>query len=384
MTIAAMTECVCPPTPVFCAKCGGLMEPSKSLGEPFTRVLYRMEAENQNWILQLDSEGRLNSTLTTFRVIDKQYRTSVPIGALVSEAIKEIGSDISEMKNEVVRDIVDHFSQLQTQNESEATELRDIIREVVTQQTQDVMSQVRLLQEQGRSVDDIHGLLKEAVGSMQTIATAFRVPAVRGDEGELFSIRSLQEAFFGVPGIRIEPIGGSDATDAVVRFYQNEVEVGRTLVEVKSRKTWNNSFLEQVHSDMQRYNVAMSIIVADRLPRNSKGKGFAVDSQTGLVVIITQDLLTPTVTMFHEIQTMMFSMQEKALDLEHIASNKDLIHYVNDNMNCLEDCKQIVDTIKDSEEKIEGLVARIASRLRGNNRKIAEILGKLRGPSEAS
>jgi len=280
------------------------------------------------------------------------------------------------MKNEIVKDIVDRFGQMQTQNRSETAQLREVVRDIVSQQTQDVMNQVKLLQEQGKSVAEIHGLLKETMGSMQTVMTAFQVPGVKGEEGELLSMKNLQEAFFGISGIKIEPIGGPGATDGLVRFSQNEVEIGRALVEVKSRKTWSNAFVDQVRSDMERYDVPLAVIVADKLPRNAKGRGFAVDSQVGLIVITTQDLLIPTVSMFHEIHAMTFKMQKKTLNLGSLAADKDLIHYVNDNMNCLDDCKKIIDTVKDSEAKVEGLVGTISTRLRTNNRRIAEIVGE--------
>lgn len=372
-----LSECLCPAGPILCANCGGLVSRSKGSD---AGILSKLEPDNWAWILEIDAERRLNSTLGTFRAIDRQYRAGIPVAAAVSQAVKEINSGISEIKKEVIKGMLERFSEMQVQNQSEATQLREIIREVVTQQTQDVMSKVKFLQEQGKSVAEIHGLLREAVGSMQTVMTAFQVPAVKGEEGELFSIKSLQEAFFGLPGVKIEPIGGSNETDALIKFCQNEVEVGRSLVEVKSRKTWSNTFLEQVRSDMQRYNAPMAIIVADKLPRNAKGKGFTLDSQVGLVAVTTQELLIPTVTMFHEIYTLTFKMQKRALDLSSLATNKDLIHYVNDNMNCLDDCKQIVDTVKDSELKVERLASAISTRLQNNNRKIAEILGKLDVP----
>jgi len=340
-------------------------------------ILSKIEPENLEWIVELDTEGRLNSTLGTFRVIDRQYKAGAPIGIAVFQAIKEIGSSISEMKNEVIRDIVERFVQMQAQNQSEAEQLREILHEVVSRQTQDVMTQISFLQEQGKSVTEIHGMLKESVESIRTVMTALQVPGVKGEEGELFCMKNLQEAFYGVQGVKIEPLGGADGTDGLVKFYQNEVEVGRVLVEVKSRKTWNNAFLEQVRSDMERYNVPLAVVVAEKLPRNAKGKGFALDSQVGLVVITTQDLLIPTVTMFHQIHTVAFKMQKKALDLGCLAANKDLIYYINDNMNCLEDCKRIVDTVRDSGAKVEKLVLAMSTRLQTNSRKVAEILSKL-------
>jgi len=378
MAIQLLTECTCPVGPVLCAKCGGLLRQS---AEPAAVLLSKIEGENLAWVAELDSEHRLNSTLATFRAIDRQYKIGAPVASAISQAMKEISLGISEIKKDVVNDVIERFSQMQNQNQSEAAQLREVIREIVGQQTQDVMNQVKILQDQGKSVAEIHGLLKEAVGSMQTIMTAFQVPGIKGEEGELFSIRSLQEAFFGISGVKIEPVGGSDATDGLVRFSQNGVETGRALVEVKSCKAWSNSFLDQVRSDMERYDSPLAVVVTDKLPRNAKGKGFAVDFQLGLVVITTPDLLIPTVGMFYEIHALTFKMQKRTLDLGSLATDRDLIHYVNDNMNCLEDCKQIIDTVKGAEAKVERLVATISSRLRTNNLGIAGILGKLSGGS---
>ena len=374
MAIQLLTECTCSVGPVLCAKCGGLLRQS---AEPAAVLLSKIEGENLAWVAELDSEHRLNSTLATFRAIDRQYKIGAPVASAISQAMKEISLGISEIKKEVVNDVIERFSQMQNQNQSEAAQLREVMREIVGQQTQDVMNQVKILQDQGKSVAEIHGLLKETVGSMQTVMTAFQVPAIKGEEGEVFSIKSLQEAFFGVPGVKVEMVGGCDATDGLIKFSQNEVEIGRAIVEVKSRKTWANAFLDQVRSDMERYDAPLAVIVADKLPRNAKGKGFAIDSQVGLIIVTTQDLLVPTVSMFYEIHLLTFKMQKKTLDLGSLAADKDLIHYINDNMNCLDYCKQIIDSAKDSAAKIEKLASAMSMRLHTNNRKIAEIIGKL-------
>jgi len=375
MKVLSTLECVCTPGPVVCGSCGGTFGVTNDRGIP--RVFSRMVAENVAWLEEIDSEGRLNSTLGTLRVLDRQYKSGVPISVAVTQAIKEIGSELSNAKGEIIGDIVERFGQLQTQNQAETTELREIIREIVGQQTQEVVNQVRLLQEQGKSVAEIHSLLSGTVGTLQTVLTTLQLPGVKGETGEAISIRSLQEAFFGVPGIKVEPAGGSGATDALMKFYSNEVEVGRALIEVKARKTWSNSFLEQVRADMQRYNSSMAVIVSESLPRNAKGKGFVVDSQSGLIVVTTQDLLVATVSMFYEIHILTFKIQKKKLDFNCILENDDLIHYVNDNMNSLKECKQIIDTVRDSGNKIEKLVSAISDRLQMNNSKISEILSLL-------
>jgi len=59
-----------------------------------------------------------------------------------------------------------------------------------------------------------------------------------------------------------------------------------------------------------------------------------------------------------------------------MASDRDLIYCVNDNMNTLDDCKKISDVANDSARKVKEHIINISSRLRDNNSKIARILSK--------
>jgi hypothetical protein len=338
-------------------------------------ILSKIEDENVEWLVELDSQKRLNSTLATFRVIDRQSS----FGTTVSKAIKEIGSGVTEMKKEVIQDLIERFGQIQDQNRSETAQFREIVREIVLQQAQDVMSQVKFLQEQGKSLVEIQGLLKDTVGSVQTVMTALQIPTVKGQEGEIQTIQGLKDAFFGIEGIDIEPIGGPDATDGIVKFVHSGLEVGRLLLEIKAQRTWSNGFLDQIRNDMKRYNTSLAVLIADKLPRNAKGKGFSIDTQAGLVVTVSSELAFPTVSMFYELHTAVFRLQRKALDIRHLSSNRDLLFYVNDNLKCLDDCKKISDLVEDSSRKVREHTASISSRLQQNNGKIAQILSKFSG-----
>lgn len=339
--------CICPSSPLICGTCGGALSQTDS-------ILSKIEPENLAWIYELDSKSRLNSTLASFKSIDKQYQAGSAIGEVVSKAIREIAASFSDMPSQI----------------------RETIHTVVIEQTDQLVTLAKVLQEQGKSFSEIHTMLKEATGSVQTALTALQIPTIKGEEGEVLTMTSLQDAFLGVAGIKVEPAGGPDETDGIVRFFHSEIEVGRALVEVKSRKVWSNNFLIQIRSDMQRYNAPMALIVTDKLPRNAKGRGFVVDSEVGLTVITTQDLLIPTITMFLEIQTMVYKLQRRVLDLASLSANTDLVHHINDNMNCLEDCKRIIDAAKNSSMKIERLAASIMKRIQTNNGMIADILTK--------
>ena len=56
--------------------------------------------------------------------------------------------------------------------------------------------------------------------------------------------------------------------------------------------------------------------------------------------------------------------------------DKDILCHINDNMNCLDDCKKINDCIDKSHREIHQHVYAIMKRLKDNNEKIALILSK--------
>jgi hypothetical protein len=373
MSAMRLTECLCPTGPILCGRCGGLVRHS---GESDAWIRSKLEPSNLAWILELDSQGRLNSTLGTFSAIDRQYKAGIPVAAAVSQATKEINSGILDIKKEVIEGMLERFSEMQVQNQAEATQLRGIIREVVTQQTQDVMNQVKVLQEQGRSLVEIQGLLKDTVGSVQTVMTALQIPAVKGEEGEVNVFRDLEDAFLGQHCIEIEPISGADATDALVRFYRGDIEIGRSLVEVKSRKTWSNEYVEQVRQDMKRYSAPLAVLAVDKLPKTAKARGFHIDTEVGVLITTSPEMVVPTFTMFYEIYSACYKLGKQTLNLEAVAADRDLSFYINDNMKILEDCKKISDVADDSARKIKEHVTSITSRLLENNRKIAQRLSK--------
>src|SRR5947207_8074806 len=121
---------------------------------------------------------------------------------------------------------------------------------------QGVVAQIVSLVEQGKSATEIEASVKEAASALQNYVLTLKLPGVKGDEGERNVLQDLQDAYLGQSSIVIEPRGGADATDALVKFQYGGVEIGRSLIEVKSRKTWSNDFLDQSRADMKRYNAA--------------------------------------------------------------------------------------------------------------------------------
>ena len=369
MSLESVQICKCVHGLLVCAKCGGFVQRRNTNFDGLDPTI-------SSWITELECEHRLNSTLATYMAIDTQYRHGAPIGTAVSYAIKEIGANVGEMRTELESQLIAKFNEIKNQNEMSARQLIESVKDVVGQQTEAVICQVKILLEQGKSVAEIQGMLKETVGSVQTYLTAIGLPTVKGEEGEINVLRDLQDAFLGQSSLRIEPVGGADATDVIVKFCKDDIEIGRSLVEVKSRKTWSSEYMEQVREDMRRYNVALAALVVDKLPKTAKARGFHVDTEMGVVIITPPELIIPTVTMFYEIHAAIYRLQKRTLDLQSVVADRDLVYYINDNMKTLDDCKRISDVIDDSSRKVKEHVTNISSRLQNNNAKIAEILTK--------
>lgn len=252
-----------------------------------------------------------------------------------------------------------------------------MIKEIAEQQNDAMLVQIRQLIEQGKTLPEIETRLRETAQSIQNYIASIHIPAIKAEEGELLTLKSLQDAFFGVTGVSIEPIGGPDATDAVTHFKQQGVEIGKSLIEIKSRKKWSSDYLDQIKQDIKRYQTPLAIIVTDTLPRNARGKGFAIDAEVGIIVITTPDMVVQTVTMFYEIYATIKQMQKTTLDIDSIESKKNIIYYINDNLKCLEDCKKISDILEDSKDKVHQILENICQRLKGNNRAIVDIISKI-------
>ncbi len=359
---------------IFCGLCGGILNLRTGTKQP--SLLEKMEPSIVTWLTDIELEGRLNSTLATYASIDRQFKQGAPIGEAVSYAISEIGSKVGSLQTSVEGELSKEFQEIINRNEVSAKQLTETVSLILKEQIGSVTGQIQILLEQGKAISEAGGLLKETAGNVQAVLASQRIANVRGEEAEIQTIQNLREAFFGVQGIEIEPVGGADATDAVVTFLNNGVEMGRLLVEIKARRTWSNDFLDQVRHDLQRYSAPLAILIADKLPRNARGKGFSIDTENGLIVIIGSELAFQTMSMFYELHCTVFKLQKKALDLSSLSSHRDLLFYVNDNLRCIDDCKQISDIAEGSTEKIRSHVASISSRLQENNRKVAEILAK--------
>ena len=127
---------------------------------------------------------------------------------------------------------------------------------------------------------------------------------------------------------------------------------------------------------MQRYGVATAILSVGKPPRGAKVKGYTIDESLGIIVITTPDMAASTLAMLYDIYLANWRIGKKTLNLQAITDDKDILCHIEDNMNCLEDCKKINDCIDKSHRDIHKSVSAITSRITDNNQSIALLISK--------
>jgi len=337
----------------------------------------KIDMGTQQWFYELDAESRLNQTLAMYMAIDKQVRQGAPVTAAVSLATKQISLEFAGMEDRVQRAILDKLDTVNGLNQDTVKQ----IGETLNLGLQNMANQMLTLVEKGKSAAEIEASVREAAEALRSHVLALKLPGVKGDEAERNVLQELKDAYLGQTCVKVQPLGGADATDALITFHHEGVEIGRSLVEVKSRKNWSNDYLDQARADMKRYNAAFAVLAVEKLSRAAKATGYHVDAGEGMVITTTLDLVAPTITMFYEIHAASYNLQKKALNFEALSADKDLAFYFNDNMKALDDCKKISDIAEDSCRRIKHHASSIGSRLQGNNGKIAQILSKVSDPS---
>jgi len=260
---------------------------------------------------------------------------------------------------------------------------KKFVKEIVEEQVKTLVEKVEILLKQGKTIDEIEkelrtalGGLESAVGKISTIEQRLKIATVKGEIAELQLLRMINEAFLANKNVSIEPLGGPDATDVIVKFSHQDLEIGRVLIESKATNTWSNEFLEQTKRDMKRYGIATAILSAAKPPRGAKVKGYMIDDTLGIIIITTPEMAVSTLAMFYDMYVENYRLGKKTIDLQAIMDNKDILYHINDNLECLNDCKKINDCIDKSQRDIHRHVSNIMNRLKGNNEKIAIILSK--------
>jgi len=315
-------------------------------------------------------------------------------GKSIEEIQKALREDTEKFVKGIVTDqmkrVVDKIETLLKQEKSIEQiqkELKEdtkkFIKEIVEEQVQGLVGKVELLLKQGKNIEEIEKELKRTIGDLEgakggidTILKHLKITHGIGERAEQELLSMINEAFLANRNVSIQPLGGANATDVIVKFSYQDLEIGRVLIESKASETWSNAFLEQTKKDMKRYGIATAILSVKKTPRGAKVKGYMVDETLGIIIITTPELAVSTLAMFYDIYVENYRLRKKTIDLQAIMDNKDILYHINDNLECLADCKKINDCIDKSQRDIHKHVSKIMNRLKDNNEKIAMILSK--------
>ena len=127
---------------------------------------------------------------------------------------------------------------------------------------------------------------------------------------------------------------------------------------------------------MKRYGIATAILAVEKTPRDAKVRGYTIDDNLGIIVITTPEMAVSTLAMFYDIALANYKLGRKTANLQAVMDNKDILCHIQDNMECLNDCKKINDCVDKAHRDIQTHVSAIMARLKENNEKIAQILFK--------
>jgi len=306
--------------------------------------------------------------------------------ALKEDTEKFVGTLIKSQM-EVVVDKIETLLQQEKSIEQIQKEMKEdtrkFVKEIVEDQVKTLVEKVELLLKQGKDVDEIQKELKTAIGEignatggLNTVLQTLKIPLKKGGDAELGLLKSIDETFLANKNVGIQPLGGPNATDIIVKFSAQDLEIGRVLIESKASDKWSNDFLEQTKRDMNRYGIATGILSVNQTPKGAKVRGYTIDDSLGIIIITTPDMVASTLAMFYDLYIENHKLGKKTFNLQAIMDDKDIICHIQDNMNCLDDCKKINDCVDKSHRDIQQHVAAIMKRLKDNNEKIALLLSK--------
>jgi len=356
---------------------------------------YLQDIVEQTKTAKEETEGFVKQTVENqvSHVVEK-VELLLKQGKSIEEIQKALKEDTEKFVKTLITDqmglVVDKIETLLKQEKSIEQiqkELKEdtkkFVKEIVEEQVKTLVEKVEILLKQGKTMDEIEkelktalGGLEGAVGGINTIVQSLKIASVKGERAELELLSMINEAFLANKNVSIEPLGGPDATDVIVKFSHQDLEIGRVLMESKASEKWSNEFLEQTKRDMKRYGIATAILSVRKTPRGAKVKGYMIDDTLGIIIITTPEMAVSTLAMFYDMYVENYRLGKKTIDLQAIMDNKDILYHINDNLECLNDCKKINDCIDKSQRDIHRHVSNIMNRLKGNNEKIALILSK--------
>jgi hypothetical protein len=361
----------------------------KSVKDYLKEIIEQTKAskeETKDFIKQ-NVEAQVSHVIEKVELLLKQGKSIEEIQKALKQDTESFVKNLITDQMGLVVDKIDTLLKQEKSIEQVQKELKEdtksFVKEIVQEQVKALVEKIELLLKQGKTIDEIEKELRTALGGLEnaasglnTLLQAFKVSSVRGEKGELELLRMINETFLTDKNVQIEPLGGPDATDVVVKFGCQDLEIGRVLIESKASQTWSNEYLEQIKRDMKRYGVATAILAVEKTPRGAKVRGYMIDDTLGIVVITSPELAVSTLAMFYDIYLANYRLGKRTVNLQTIMDDKDILCHINDNMECLADCKKINDCVDKAQRDIREHVLAIMDRLKGNNEKIVKILSK--------
>lgn len=361
----------------------------KSVKDYLTDIVEQTKAskeETVNFIKQNTGE-QISHVVEKVELLLKQGRSLEEIQKAMKQDtesfVKSLITDQMSLVVDKIETLLKQVKSIEQMQKEMKEDTKSFVKEIVQEQVRALVEKVELLLKQGKTIEEIEKELKaassgleNATSGLNTLLQSFRVSSVRGEKGELELLKMINETFLTDKNIRIEPLGGPDATDVIVKFCCQDLEIGRVLIESKASQSWSNEFLEQTKKDMKRYGVATAILAVEKTPKGAKVRGYMIDDTLGIVVITTPEMASSTLAMFYDLYLANYRLGKKTVSLQTIMDDKDIIFHINDNLECLADCKKINDCVDKAQRDIHKHVSVITDRLKSNNEKIAEILMK--------
>jgi hypothetical protein len=317
----------------------------------------------------------------------KQGKGMEEIQKMLKEDTEKFVRSLITTQMDIVVDKIETLLKQEKSIEELQKEIREdtkkFVKDTVEEQVKGLIDKIELLLKQGKNIDEIQKELKTiigeigtATGGLNTVLQTLKIPIKKGDEAELELLKSIDETFLANKNVTVQPLGGPNATDIIVKFSCQDLEIGRVLIESKASDKWSNDFISQIKRDMKRYDVVTGILSVGQPPKGAKVRGYTIDESLGIIIITTPEMVASTLAMFYDLYVTNHRLGKQTLSLQAIMDDKDIVYHIQDNMNCLEDCKKINDCIDKSQRDIRKHVTSIMDRLKTNNEKIALILSK--------
>ena len=221
--------------------------------------------------------------------------------------------------------------------------------------------------------------LKESIASVNASTSAFssllstlRLPNTKGELAEASVIDSIKTAFLAIPSVRIEALGGSGDTDAIIHFELSGLEMAKVVVECKNRNSWSNGFLTQLEADLSKHRAHFGLLVTSILPKEGKTRGYAISERNGIIIIATPDLAPSIALVLYELVRSLDRLSAKGQTIQTLFSSRELVECVTNNLSLVQPLRNVVAVMDKAHADITTTVSKIIDAIQRNNAKLAE------------